>query len=410
MERPIKCVRDFLTLNLIPDKRLLLALSGGGDSLALLYLLVECREKLNFELHIAHVDHAWREESKREAALLDRLAKHLKLPFHHIRLSPITGSNLEDRYREKRYAYFQKLQEQWQFQAVLLAHHADDQGETILKRICEGSKLGALGGLKAETKRGNLTLWRPLLPIRTSELLTYLKRKRLEPFDDWTNEDLHYLRPRMRQKIFPELEKQFGKGIGRNFHRLGILFQDVANYLDKKKEAIEQKLIHGPFGSYLEHPSRFPQLEMRYFLEETARASHAHLSQDSCEILLRLIRINAPKAKILAGSLTYILNKDYLFLLKEEIPEFDWSMWQSQEEPSDWKDFWKGSCHVTASPCQMMLLDDLTPVLRKKMKKWYAKHKVPALLHDKAPIFMREGKVVGECLTGKQFIINSLKK
>ena len=98
MERPIKCVRDFLTLNLIPGKRLLLALSGGGDSLALLYLLIECREKLDFELHIAHVDHAWREESEREAALLERLARDLKLPFqlreylHSTRQPPILSS------------------------------------------------------------------------------------------------------------------------------------------------------------------------------------------------------------------------------------------------------------------------------------------------------------------------------
>jgi tRNA(Ile)-lysidine synthase len=401
MEKPIKYVRDFLTLNLIPGKRLLLALSGGGDSLALLYLLIECREKLDFELHIAHVDHAWREESEREAALLDRLAKHLKLPFHQKRLSPVIGSNLEDRYREKRYTYFQELQEKWGFQAVLLGHHADDQGETVLKRICEGARLGGLGGLKAKTERGNLTLWRPLLPIRKAELLIYLNRKKLEPFDDWTNFDLRYLRPRMRQKIFPELEKQFGKGIGRNFHRLGLLFQEIAQYLDEKKEEIMQKLVQGPFGAYLEHPSKYPVLEMRYFLEEMARASHAHLSQDSCEILLRLIAINAPKAEIWAGPLTYILNKDYLFLLKKEIPPFDGSLWKDKGEPSNWKDFWKGSCLTTPNHCQMKLLDELTPVLRKKMKKWYAKHQVPPFLHDKAPIFVIGSQIVGECLTGR---------
>ena len=170
--------------------------------------------------------------------------------------------------------------------------------------------------------------------------------------------------------------------MGRNFYRLGTLFQEVAQYLDEKKETIEQELVHGPFGSYLMHPSRFPSLEVRYFLEEKARASHAHLSQDSCEILLRLISINAPKAKIHAGPLTYILNKDYLFLLNEEMPRFDW---------------------------QMMLLDDLTPVLRKKMKKWYAKHKVPAFFHDKAPVFMKGGELVTECLTGKSLSVSSLK-
>jgi len=400
MHRPLKCVRDFLTLRLVPGEKLLLALSGGGDSLALLYLLLECRKFLDFDLHTAHVDHAWREESDEEAKILRRLAQHLNLPFYLRQLEPLTGPNLEDRYRDKRYAFLHELQDKESFQAVLLAHHADDQGETLLKRICEGARLGALGGLKSEVNRGNLTLWRPLLPVRKAELIAYLQAKPIEPFDDWTNKDTHYLRPRMRLKIFPDLEEQFGKSIGRNFQRLGFLFQEMTEYLEEKKKEIEKELVQGPFGFYLENPSRYPRLVMRFFLEEVARVQEGHLSQDSCAALLRLIEVNAPKATIHAGALTYVLNKHYLFLLKKEFPCFDQHQWKKKKQRSNWKDFWRGTCMSVPDDCQILSLEDLNPILRKKMKKWYAKHQVPPFMHDKAPIFCSKGEIVEECLTG----------
>ena len=402
MDRLLKSVRDFLTLKLIPGNRLLLALSGGCDSLALLYILIECQKLFDFELHLAHVDHAWRAASSNEARILKQLSEHLKVPFHHRRLEPLSGSNLEDRYREKRYAFFHELQEMWGFQAVLLAHHADDQGETLLKRICEGARLGALGGLQPETQRGILTLWRPLLAIRKEELSRFLKMKRITPFDDSTNRDIHYLRPRMRLQIFPGLEKQFGKKMGRNFHRLGLLFQDVKSYLEEKKKEIEKSLVRGPFGNYLENPSQIPKLEMRYFLEEVARTAKAHLSHDSCDVLLRLIEMRAPKATFHAAPLSYVLNQNVLFLLDRDMPSFDWKNWTQKTGKSTWKEFWKGVCSKTPSGSELLIWDRLTPVWRQKMKKWYTKNRVPLFFHDKAPVFCVQGKIIGECLTGKE--------
>lgn len=408
-----KCVRDFLTLRLIPGKRLLLALSGGGDSLALLYLLLSCQDKLDFDLHLAHVDHAWRAESAEESHVLENLARHLKLPMHLKRLSPIEGPNLEERYRTLRYQFFQELQEEWDFQAVLLAHHADDQAETLLKRICEGARLGVLGGLQSEAKRKSLTLWRPLLPIRKKALAQFLQKRKISPFDDWTNRDLSYLRPRMRLQIFPDLEKQFGKNIGSNFYHLGALFQEVSTYLEEKKQQITAQLVTGPFGEYLEAPSRFSQLELRFFFEEKARAAGAHLSRDGCEILLRLIKIEAPKGTIQASPLTFQLTSRCLFILKGPFPSFSAEQWKWKNGKGTWKDFWLGKCQRPQEGSHMLPLSALEPLVRKKMKKWYAKHRVPAFFYDKAPIFALKGKIVGECLTGSDFkhlIVNDLKK
>lgn len=393
----------FLTPRLEAGRLLLLALSGGEDSLALLLLLLESRKFLDFQLHIAHVDHAYRLESRKEAEKLQSLAEHFKLPFHLKRLKPMQGSNLEDRFREERYQFFHELQDQFNFQAVLLAHHADDQAETVLKRLCEGARLGALGGLKPERNKGNLTLWRPLLSLRKEELRNYLMKQQADSFDDETNRDIKFLRSRMRLKIFPALEKHFGKQIAGNFVRFGSLFQEIASYLSEKRDAIEAHLVSGPFGSYLENPSSFHPLEMKFFLEEKARAAFAHLSKDSCEALLRLIQKKEGKGVIYSPPLTFVINHSHLFILNRPFPPFNQGKWNEAEGASSWHAFWKGFCLPTPEKAKIFTLNELDPFLRKKMKKWYASHQVPSFFHDKAPIFVRDGQVVGECLTGSHW-------
>ncbi|MCB1082086.1 MAG: tRNA lysidine(34) synthetase TilS, partial [Chlamydiia bacterium] len=86
-----RLVKDFLTLRLQKGAKLLLGFSGGPDSMALLHMLIEAKETLDFSLHLAHVDHGWREESAREAEALEKVAKYFDLPFHLHRLEKMEG-------------------------------------------------------------------------------------------------------------------------------------------------------------------------------------------------------------------------------------------------------------------------------------------------------------------------------
>ncbi len=403
-------VKEFLILKLnvggnFLEKKptLLLALSGGGDSLALFYLLIESQKFLKVSLHIAHVDHGWREESLLQADALESLCLDVGAPFHRRRLNFASGPNLEERCRDARYQFFSELQEKWNFRAVLLAHHMDDQGETVLKRLCEGARIGALGGLRPEVKMGSLTLWRPLLSVRKEELSLFLKARKIEAVDDWTNRDTKYLRARIRGQIFPLFENRFGKNIGPNFHRFGLLFQEIGDYLKERVEQIEKRMVKGPFGSYLERPSEIPQLEMRYLLEEKARQCGAHLSHASCTTLLKLIERKAFKGRIDARHLTYVLNRGILFFIEREVPSPSWKGWKEKRGPSDWRDVWRGSIPLAPSGASSFGLGELSSILQKKIKKWYIKRHVPPFLHDKAPIFCSRGRIVGECLTGRLF-------
>ena len=168
----------------------LLGYSGGPDSKALLYALLDCKAPI----HIAHVDHGWRESSRKEALELKAEAESLNLPFHTIRLESCETRNLEAHARDQRLAFFQSLFEKIPFQALLLAHQRDDLAETALKRIFEGAHLPFLGGMSSISQYEGMPIWRPLLATPRDEILRFLNERKLRAIDDPTNRDPKFLR------------------------------------------------------------------------------------------------------------------------------------------------------------------------------------------------------------------------
>lgn len=391
-----RIVKDFLTLRLKKGAKLLLGFSGGPDSMALLHLLMETKEALDFFLHLAHVDHGWREESGKEAEALEKVAKYFDLPFHLHRLEKMEGGDLENRARQERLAFFTTLQKEHRFQALLLAHHRDDQAETVFKRVAEGAGIKGLGGLYPERKHGELLIWRPLLSFSKQELITYIERKRLHYFDDETNRDPTYLRSRMREDLFPELENIFGKRMEGNFARLGKLCQELSYYFEEKSEKIRVALKSGPFGAYLDLDLGFHPLEIHYFLKKFAPITH-----DALEVLMKLITHRRSSRMIHVAPYTFQLSRSHLFIYKEEFPNFfeKKELWEEVEE-GDWKTFWEGKIRVPKGKWEMKSLLELEPTLKKKMKKWYGSRRVPSFFYEKAPVFVRDGKVIAEPLSG----------
>ena len=390
-------IKDFLSIRLEKGSKLLLGLSGGPDSMALLYFLLECRLDLDFSLHLAHVDHGWRSESKEEAEALKNIALQLKLPFYLHTLKNIEGSDLENRCRQERLAFFSRLHQEHHFQALLLGHHAGDQAETVLKRVFEGSGIQALGGLQLERKWGDLCIWRPLLSFRKEELIRYLTKKHIPYFEDVSNTDPKYLRSRMRTQIFPELERLFGKHIQKNCVRLGALCEEVSSYFDEKCVEMEKKCIQGPFGDYL--PLQFHSTELKYFLKRYTKDSQ--LSYEALELLLKLMQQRSGNRQVHAPPITFHVNREYLFILKDPFPDFfeEIEKW-NKVGVGDWKSFWQGEVVIPKGNYQIEKLSNLKPNLRKKLKQWYGSHHVPSFFYEKAPIFIDKGRIIAECLTG----------
>ena len=122
----------------------------------------KARQFFPLNLHVAHVDHGLRESSHTEAHYLQ---SNIALPFHTTRLQAPPNSNIEDWAREERYTYFRSVIKAIDGQALVVAHHLNDQAETVFKRVLEGANLTKLSGLQSVSHRFGMTVWRPLLGI-----------------------------------------------------------------------------------------------------------------------------------------------------------------------------------------------------------------------------------------------------
>lgn len=177
--------------------RLGVAVSGGGDSMALLHLLAG----QGVDLHVVTVDHGLRAEAATEAALVGRAAADLGLPHDILRWHWDRNGNLPDQARRARLALIGAWARKKGLAAVLLAHTADDQAETLLMRLARGSGVDGLSGM-SEVRAANGILWlRPLLRVRRDALRCYLQATGIDWAEDPTNADPAYDRVRIRQAL-----------------------------------------------------------------------------------------------------------------------------------------------------------------------------------------------------------------
>jgi tRNA(Ile)-lysidine synthase len=206
-----KSVKDFLQKTVKAGDRVGVAASGGADSVALLLLLLEIREKLGIVLSVVHFNHQLRgKASNMDEKFVTALAKKVGLAYHADR-SDVVGiarrekANLEDAARRARYAFFERLVKEGHVDTVAVAHTADDQAETVLAHILRGTGIAGLGGIHPVA--GHVI--RPLLEARRKQLRAYLKSRKQSWREDATNLDTTRTRARIRKKLLPLLEKQF---------------------------------------------------------------------------------------------------------------------------------------------------------------------------------------------------------
>jgi tRNA(Ile)-lysidine synthase len=187
-----------------PGDRVIVAVSGGPDSMALLHLLWEAHERLGLTLEVAGIDHGLRPAAAGELELVRERAEALGLPF--VRLAVDLGggrraAGLQEAARRARLGALAALGAERGARRIALGHQADDQAETVLFRIVRGTGLGGLGGIPY--LRGPFV--RPLLDVRRAEILRYLRRRSIPFVEDPSNADLRFARARVRHRYLPLL-------------------------------------------------------------------------------------------------------------------------------------------------------------------------------------------------------------
>lgn len=187
---------------------LLIACSGGADSVALTHLLhaVSQSDYWHWKLRLVHINHRTRPgENELDEALVRSLACQLGIPLNIMRLRPIQKPRSENELRQLRWEKFLAAAKRFRCTCIVTAHHADDQAETFLMRLMRGAGIRGLGAIRPMRRRGSMKIVRPLLHIPKKRLLEYLDSQNVPWREDASNANMHHLRNRIRRDILPAL-------------------------------------------------------------------------------------------------------------------------------------------------------------------------------------------------------------
>jgi tRNA(Ile)-lysidine synthase len=429
-------VEKFLMRNANPEDTLLLGLSGGPDSMALFHILLQLQKLGRLKFAIAHINHNWRESSTHEAEALKLQALAANVTFHLLNLNPneLKG-NLELVCRNERFKFFKKLCNDFSYKAAVLGHHLDDRAETVLKRLLEGATLPRLGALKAVTEIDGLSLLRPFLEVRKTEILKWLESSHYSYFHDITNQDPKFMRARFRTKIIPYLNQEFGKDVREPLNRIGLEALELDEYLSQHINIEKYGIVRGPFGSFLDFATIASRFEIKYVIRKFAEMNGFFLTYPLVDQASYYLETNAANKKMSIGNKNLFFDRKKMFIMSEffirlknhifpsfEIDTFNSGIYNCKpwlieirqnaickRNKICWQDAFKGHVEYTLPAGKYHITEaDLKDKFKGEisLNSLWSNHKVPAFLRSVMPVIRTFNKLEVEFLSGKS---NSLK-
>lgn len=214
---PDKVKATIKKYNLIArNDKVLVAVSGGPDSVTLLYLLNGLKKEFNLSLHAAHLDHMLRKDSRQDAEFVRRLAQNLKIPVTLTRVNVkkiAPKGSLEEVARNARLGFLFNTASDIKADKIALGHSLDDQAETVLMRILRGTGLYGLSAILPKRNIAGFWVIRPLIETSRKDIEAFLRRRKIRPCQDASNLKYIYLRNKIRHQLLPLLEKRYNKNI-----------------------------------------------------------------------------------------------------------------------------------------------------------------------------------------------------
>ena len=232
-EKVLETIKKY---NLIEEgDNIVLAVSGGPDSMAMLNILNDLKKKkiINFNFCVAHVNHMIRKEAKEDELYVRKYSAKNGIPFYSksIDVKKLANNNktgTEEAGRYARYRFFDEILEKTGSNKISIAHNKNDKAETIIMNIFRGSGITGLKGIEA--KRGKYI--RPLIECERFEIENYCEEKKLKPRIDKTNFENIYTRNKIRNIVIPYIEKEFNPNIIETLNRLSEVVLDEENYIE----------------------------------------------------------------------------------------------------------------------------------------------------------------------------------
>lgn len=323
-----KLVTNFFKVNNLKlnNKTIVVAVSTGVDSMVLLNIFNNIKNEYKLKIHIAHVNHQVRQESKIEEEFLKDYAKANNLEFHLKRLTAPEDKNFQSFAREERYSFFNEVIDEVKADYLLLAHHANDNMETIIMRLLRGSNLRGYAGIKGVTSYENYSLVRPLIEVDKEDLLEYAKEQNLTYFEDSSNIEDIYTRNRIRKDIIPVIISEEKDASSKFLELSKTLFEasdiisskvvNIINTYNKKEDEISfQK------EEFLKL-SEFFQIEVLFEILKKYKLSKANIIE-----IINLIKSSKANLKVeFKESFTLVKEYDKITLLFYLDKPFDFEM------------------------------------------------------------------------------------
>lgn len=228
--------------------KILVAVSGGPDSVALLHVLAELSGRYGTELFVAHLNHMLRgKEADGDEEFVRKTAGSLALPFvtekaNVKNTAKALRMSVEEAAREVRYDFFNRAAAKFGASTIATGHTLDDQAETILMRLLKGSGSLGLSGIPYKRRSGKIWVVRPLLDVSRKEVVEYIRKNRIPARTDTSNRKTIYLRNKIRNNLIPILEKDFNPNIKNVLASMASTFTDESLYLTEVAAAKAKRI------------------------------------------------------------------------------------------------------------------------------------------------------------------------
>ncbi len=264
-EKILKTIKKY---NLISNgDKIVVAVSGGPDSMCLLNILKNLRQKFNIELFVAHINHMIREEADSETEYVKNYCEKNNIKCfikraNVLEMAKEQKKGTEEMGRIVRYDFFEYVANEVSADKIAIAHTENDNAETILMNLMRGASLEGLKGI--EPIRGKYI--RPLIECNREEIEKYCEINKLDPKFDKTNNDNTYTRNKIRNLLIPYIKKEFNPNIIETLNRLAVLARQDATYFNKiVKESYADILLYENINNLNENLEKHIILDLKKF-------------------------------------------------------------------------------------------------------------------------------------------------
>lgn len=312
---------EFLEENITDNSKVIIACSGGPDSMCLLNLLIRLKNNKNLELIVAHVNHKIRSVSDDEAKMVEEYAKKNNVTFELQELDYQNTKFSEDDAHRKRYKFFKSLIKKYKAYYLITAHHGDDLIETILMRIARGSNLNGYIGIKRVTQNEDYVTLRPLLSTTKDEIIKYNESENIPYVIDESNDSLKYTRNRYRKNVLPFLKNE-----DEYIHLKYLKFSEeleeydnfVNNYIKEKEFIVDNQIVINKITNESEFIKR---KTIELIVKSIQVNDYFNISDKQMNELLKLI-YNSNKSIDLNNNYIGINEYGYLKIIKKPNKEY----------------------------------------------------------------------------------------